>query len=212
MPEPAGIVAPAARAVGAVDVNRLCSVITSGARAAASRRAQAATRLSGAVAAMIPSGRLAAQIAGKARQVAQLAAGRAARERGRAGARRDAGIGPQRASIDAPGGTALERHDARGGRHHVVEVVPLAADDEVDRDAPGQQPSARPQERGADAAAAEAAEQQGDATARRGAQARASMLMVSVRRSLPAGPCIGATECQELNVLTNTTHWLGVNG
>ena len=92
------------------------------------------------------------------------------------------------------------------------EVVPLAPDHEVDGTALGQQPVGEAQKRGTDPAAAEAPEQEGDAASRGRAQASASMLMVSVRRSLPGGPCIGATECQELKVLTNRTHWLGVNG
>ena len=92
------------------------------------------------------------------------------------------------------------------------EVLPLAADHEVDRTALGEQTVGEAQEGGADPAAAEAPEQEGDAASRGRAQASASMLMVSVRRSLPGGPCIGATECQELKVLTNSTHWLGVNG
>lgn len=92
------------------------------------------------------------------------------------------------------------------------EVVALAADDEVDRAALGEQPVGEAQEGGADPAAPEAAEQQRDAAPLGRAQASASMLMVSVRRSLPGGPCIGATECQELKVFTNTTHWFGVKG
>ena len=92
------------------------------------------------------------------------------------------------------------------------EIVALLADDEVDREATLQETLGQAQEGRADAAAAEAAEQQRDPALTGALQASASMLMVSVRRSLPGGPCIGATECQELKVLTNTTHWLGVNG
>ncbi len=88
----------------------------------------------------------------------------------------------------------------------------LAPHDEVDRVATCQQAVRQPQKRGRDAAAAKAAEQERDAALPGRVQASASMLMVSVRRSLPAGPCIGATECQELKVFTNRTHWLGVNG
>lgn len=92
------------------------------------------------------------------------------------------------------------------------EVVPLAPDHEVDRATLGEEAVGEAEEGGADPAAAEAAEQERDAAAGGRAQASASMLMVSVRRSLPGGPCIGATECQELKVFTNRTHWLGVNG
>ncbi len=47
---------------------------------------------------------------------------------------------------------------------------------------------------------------------RRRAQCSCSMLMVRLRRiALEPTPCIGRTQCHELKVLTNTTHWLGSN-
>lgn len=88
------------------------------------------------------------------------------------------------------------------------EVVAFPPDHQIDRMARRKQALGQAQERGADSAAAKAPEQERDAAVAVPcpAQASASMLMVRVRRSLPAGPCIGATECQELKVLTNSTH------
>ena len=44
------------------------------------------------------------------------------------------------------------------------------------------------------------------------AQCSCSMLIVSVRRiAFEPVPCMGRTQCQELNVFTNTTHWFGSN-
>ena len=132
------------------------------------------------------------EIAREAREMAELAARRpVGRDGGEQGARR-ARVGAHGAQVGADRAAALQHHHPGRRRDHVGEVVPLPPDDQVDGAAGRDQATGQAQERGADPAAAEAPEQERDAATLGRAQASASMLMVSVRRSLPAGPTLPA--------------------
>jgi hypothetical protein len=139
----------------------LCSLIRSGQERPARRFAQQATS-EGCRGGDDRVGALAAQIGGEAREVPQLAAGLPAGAQAGEQPPERLPVGAQGQGVGGKRGGPVELDDARLGRDQGQEVAAPAADDEIDGEAPADQLARQAQERGADPAAAEAAEQQRD--------------------------------------------------